>query len=368
MKKILISLLSLALIASFAGCNNSSQRENYTKKEIEEYKELKEEVKELKEALGVEDEVEDEEEEVETVDYTGANYLTMTGPANDSTFREAPVVFTANVSPNTTKIVVTAVGGTVVAGSGDIEIPGTLKYNDVYTLTGFELGDESFTYRASVEWNTLAYGSNDHTFKAFHNDGSISTANLTTYYIQSGAEMGKPVIYLYPEEVTDVFVNVEPTDGISISDPEIGDGWHATAHPDGTVVVDGEEYPYLFWEGYSADFETPGEGFVVADEDVENFFDEKLALQGMNAKESADFKEFWLPILSGSPYYFITFIPENVFDTYAPLTVIPEPDSIIRVFFDYKELDGFMYVPEQELEVQVRSGFSVIEWGGRLYR
>ncbi|MCK4828607.1 hypothetical protein KA005_73430 [bacterium] len=56
------------------------------------------------------------------------------------------------------------------------------------------------------------------------------------------------------------------------------------------------------------------------------------------------------------------------FDSYAPLTVSPEPDSVIRVFFDYKGLDEKIRVVEQKLEIPVPEGFAVVEWGGRIYR
>jgi hypothetical protein len=362
MKKLSIALMSTVLLFVVSGCNSADQSK-LTPDELEELRELRETVEELKE------EVEEEEAPVEVVvDYTGSNFITMTSPVNRATFTETPIIFTGVTSPNTTKIVVSARGGTIEPGSDGMQVPTHLKYEDVYPLQDFNYGDDEFTYRANIGWNNLAVGSNEYRFEAFFDDGTSQKTDMTIFYAIAGAEMGKPVIYLYPEETMDVFVNVEPNNGISISDPEIGDGWHVTAQPDGTLFVDGNEYPYLFWEGYATDFETPEEGFVVAEANVESFFDATLAYQGMNENEIADFKEFWVPVLTGSPYYFITYIPEATFDTYAPLEVSPAPDSVIRVFFDYKELAEYETVPFQELEQQTRSGFSLIEWGGRLYR
>jgi len=93
-----------------------------------------------------------------------------------------------------------------------------------------------------------------------------------------------------------------------------------------------------------------------------------LKVLGMNEVEIADFKEFWIPRLSDAPYYFITFVPQEQFDSYAPLTVEPKPDSIIRIFFDYKPLENPLRVAEQKLTTPTRDGFTVVEWGGRLYR
>ncbi len=299
--------------------------------------------------------------------YTGANYITINKPENEATIAEEPVIFTGVVSPNTKKI-------TVTAKIGDPDCPTTpgicSPYNeDVYTLKDFKLGNDSFIYRAKKDWNNLQHGTNEYVFKATFDDGSVKTTTRKIYFTSGGAEMGKPVIYLYPEETSEVYVNVRPTNGISISEPEIGDGWNVIATPESRIynLRDGKVYPYLFWEGFASNFVTPREGFVIASADVAKFFDRKLAILGLNEKEIADFKEFWVPRLSERSYYFISFISQSDFDSYAPLTVSPRPDSTIRVFFDYKGLDRKISVREQKLTTPERKGFTVVEWGGRLY-
>ncbi|MBU0981259.1 hypothetical protein KKC94_01055 [Patescibacteria group bacterium] len=367
MKKLITLLIAILVISTFTSCtapffqkeepNNLNLPDDEETTEDQTVQELQQQIDDLKAEL--EEQKSDTTTTTTTTTTTSTpNYISVSSPANNSTFHETPIVFNGAVSPNTTKIVVTASGPGLLGNS----------YQDVYTLTAFKKGDETFTYRASIDYKNLAYGSNDYKFTAYYDDGTTGSTNLTIYFVEAGAEMGKPVIYLYPEETTDVFVNVEPTAGISISDPEIGKGWNVTAHPDGRLFVDGKEYPYLFWEGFAANFQTPKEGFVVSKEKVAGFFDEKLAFIGLNTKEIADFKEYWVPRLNDSPYYFITFIPEEVFNSYAPLTVKPAPDTVIRVFFDYKGLDSLKKVPEQTLKSHSRDGFTVVEWGGRLYR
>ncbi len=321
--------------------------------------EEEEEPEEEEEEEEAEEEEELEEEEAEP--YVGANYITINSPDPDSDFHEEPVIFEGIVSPNTKKIVVTATIPNYVGG-----MPGV----DVYTLQEFKLGDKIFTYRASVEWDNLEYGTNEYEIKAYYDDGTTESAYITVFFSPATAEMGKPVIYLYPEKTMEVFVDVEPEGGISISEPELGDGWDVVATPESKIYNFGDRgvYPYLFWEGYAYDFVTPEEGFVVEGSEVSKFFDEKLAVLGMNDVEIADFKEFWVPLLSEDPYYFITFISQEDFDKYAPLTVEPAPDSVIRVFFDYKGLDEKPNVIEQKLVTPEREGFTVVEWGGRLYR
>ncbi|MBI5037216.1 MAG: hypothetical protein HZC01_00695 [Candidatus Kerfeldbacteria bacterium] len=181
-------------------------------------------------------------------------------------------------------------------------------------------------------------------------------------------ECGKPVIYLYPQSTMEVNVQVDPNGGFSITDPlyPVG-GWNVIAHPDGTLdYADGLTYPYLFWEGKGINYVTPEKGFVVARADVGSFLEEKLALLGLNEKESADFIKFWVPRMQQQPYYFVTFVDQAVFDTLAPLTVSPRPDSVIRVFMDYQGLDKPITVEPLEIRTPARDGFTVVEWGGAL--
>jgi hypothetical protein len=333
--------------------------------EDEEEEEDEDEITDLEEKI--EEAAEEEEEEAVVEAYDGPNYITLNSPSDEERMTEEPISFTGSVSPNTTKVVATAEYGTKDCGEGMC-----LPYNeDVYRLQKFNYGDESYTYRAKEEYNNLSpHGSNDFTFTAYFDDGSTKSVSVTIFYAPGGAEMGKPVIYLYPEKTQKVSVNVEPNDGISISDPELGDGWEVIATPDSKIYNfgDGKVYPYLFWEGWASDFETPEEGFVVEEREVASFFDQKLRTLGLNKKETADFKEFWVPYLSGDDYYFITFIDQAAFDKYAPLTVTPEPDSVIRVFFDYKVLEEPIKVVEQQFETPERNGFTLVEWGGRLHR
>ena len=322
------------------------------------------EVVDEKEGEEVKEEV--EEEEPKTEKYTGQNFISLSSPKSEETISQVPIVFTGTVSPNTTKIVVNGTGGTKTEACDGICFP---YYNDTYTLKDFKFGDKSFVYRADEKWHNLTMGANDYTFTAYFDNDTSSSVKVKIFYTPGGAEMGKPVIYLYPEKTSGVTVNVEPTGGISVSEPAIGKGWKVIATPESVIynISNKKLYPYLFWEGFATNFKTPEEGFVIAVSDVEKFFDSKLAILGLNEKEIADFKEFWIPRLSEKPYYFITFVPKKTFDQYAPLTVTPTPDSVIRVFFDYKGLDKAINVKEQKLETPKRNGFTVVEWGGRLY-
>lgn len=227
----------------------------------------------------------------------------------------------------------------------------------------------TFSHIATKENESLFIGSNIFNIVALYSDDKEVSKQITVYIHESMGEKAKPVIYLYPEEEMKVSVKVEPETGFTITDPEYFDGWDVIAKPDGTLINirDGEEYPYLFWE--SDDYSSPNfsTGFVVETAELTPFFREKLEVLGLNEKETLDFLEFWIPVLNEGKYYFIYFYSKERQDDEAPLLVEPEPDSVIRVFFDAKPLDAPIEVEEQELIRAEREGFSVIEWGGMRY-
>lgn len=180
------------------------------------------------------------------------------------------------------------------------------------------------------------------------------------------AECGKPVVYLYPEKTTNVSVKLSPQGGFSVTEPAYDGGWNVRATPKSelTNLKDGKTYPYLFWEGRGGLYETPKRGFVVAQNDVHSFLIEKLSALGLNEQERADFIEFWEPRMTGSPWYFVTFMGNQVMDALAPLDVTPKPDTVIRVLMDFLPLEKPIPVEGFVMRPPKREGFTVVEWGG----
>lgn len=181
------------------------------------------------------------------------------------------------------------------------------------------------------------------------------------------AECGKPVIYLYPEQTTSVHVELAPQGGFSKTEPIYKDGWNVLATPEGVLTDrEGRTYPYLFWEGSGGIYETPEKGFIVSRPDVESFLNEKLSLLGLNVSEKKDFLEFWLPRMKDSPYYFITFLGNREMERIAPLRIVPEPDTVIRVLMDFQPLEQPISALPYPIRTPERKGFAVVEWGGVL--
>ncbi|MDD2807593.1 MAG: hypothetical protein PHW95_03685 [Patescibacteria group bacterium] len=183
-------------------------------------------------------------------------------------------------------------------------------------------------------------------------------------------ECGKPVIYLYPQQVQDVSVKVKPAGGLTITEPLYRNGWFVKASPDGSIYnyADGKIYPYLFWEGYALNYDRPQEGFVVKQENVKDFLVDSLSKLGLVKNEYDEFIDFWLPKMQAKNYYLISFVPQTEFDKLAPLEVTPKPDTVIRIFMDYQGLDDYANVAAQKLTAPSRNGFTVVEWGGALHR
>lgn len=177
----------------------------------------------------------------------------------------------------------------------------------------------------------------------------------------------KPVIYLYPEETTDVQVELDYNGEFICTYPAYNDGWSVTAEPDGTLInkEDREEYSYLFWEGVDDIQYDMSKGFVVRGENTLEFLREKLKYLGLMPKEYNEFIVYWLPKMQNNPYNLITFQNE-VYSNNAKLKITPEPDSVLRVFMTYKPLDEAIFIEEQNLKSFNRRGFAVIEWGGTI--
>ena len=181
----------------------------------------------------------------------------------------------------------------------------------------------------------------------------------------------KPVIYLYPEEETDVHVELELTEAdLSTTYPKYNNGWDVTAYPDGTLVnkADGSHHKYLFWDAVNCrtrfDF---SKGFCVTGIDTESFLKEKLTYMGLNEQEMNEFIVYWLPLMEHNAYNLISFQSDAYTDT-AKLNITPTPDSMLRIFMTYVPLEDAVDIEPQELSTFERNGFTVVEWGGSKIR
>ena len=176
--------------------------------------------------------------------------------------------------------------------------------------------------------------------------------------------LGKPVIYLYPEEATEVSVKLDVAGEMLCTYPAYVDGWQVTAHPDGTLIDrEGKIYSCLFWEAEStADFDMT-RGFCIKGSDTAAFLEESLTTLGLNARERNEFIIYWLPQMENNPYNLICF-QQKTYTDQAKLEITPQPDSLLRVFMAWQPLKQAVDVEPQVLVPFAREGFTVVEWGG----
>lgn len=174
----------------------------------------------------------------------------------------------------------------------------------------------------------------------------------------------KPVIYLYPENETEVSVELDYKGKLTCTYPGYENGWKVTASPDGTLVDEnGQSYNYLYWEGITNAEYDFSQGFCVAGEETAEFLETALEAQGLTRKEANEFIVYWLPLMQDNACNLISF-QTDAYTEHAELTVTPEPDTVIRVFMAWKPLEKAVEIEPQEFTAVERNGFTVVEWGG----
>lgn len=183
------------------------------------------------------------------------------------------------------------------------------------------------------------------------------------------AECGKPVIYLYPEKTTNVSVKLPSFIDVTKSEPAYpSKGWNVTAQPNGDLTMaDGSSYGSLYWEGTGVGYEAPKTGFIVKDGETASFFAMTLKKYGLNEKESREFRDFWVPKMTGAPFYRVSFLT-NDWSKAAPLLVSPKPATSIRIFMDWQKLNAPISIEAPKIVTPKRDGFTLVEWGGLLWK
>ena len=94
-------------------------------------------------------------------------------------------------------------------------------------------------------------------------------------------------------------------------------------------------------------------------------FDTNTGADFTIAEEANEFIVYWLPLMEKNAYNLISF-QSNIYTDNAKLEIYPEPDTLIRVFMAWKSLDEPVQIEPQRLDSPVRTGFTVVEWGGGL--
>ena len=176
----------------------------------------------------------------------------------------------------------------------------------------------------------------------------------------------KPIIYIYPEEETEVEVKVKNPEKLTCTYPKYEESWKVLAKPNGDLVdlKTNRKLYALYWEGINTTKTNLKEGFIVKGENVIEFLEEKLEILGLNEREAEEFIVYWLPILEKNKYNYIRFETLDEINENMGLEIIPKPETLIRINMEFKGLSRPLDIKEQQLVKVERKGYTVVEWGG----
>ncbi len=198
----------------------------------------------------------------------------------------------------------------------------------------------------------------------------------------------KPVIYLYDKHKRE--------NQVSITLPKYGsftklipdfrnhnqdktNTWEFATDENSTIVVDGKQYPYLYYSTLRANYKNNRLSRTVAYDDIEFFLNDKLDKMNFTAKEKADFLEYWLPEFKPWYVYGISFKFNEEFSPYAKLTFKHTPTKSFRMFMEAhqypisKRINFDRSHPDKWDKLLLKSfdrgsDFDMLEWGGNLVK
>lgn len=293
----------------------------------------------------------------------------------------------------------------------DLELVGKVRNQSVYKLSDpnhalYKLAYEnktSFADQMPEFWDQVNEGVSKPSYEEyvainpllFVKDYWDRWIGLGEYDLNLPGGCGKPVIYLYPPQPTSVEVRFINPVQLTTDVPKYNNSWLVKAFPNGNLqdlqpkftqceeintnqkgleyaktACENNSYPYLFWAGNVTTQNYPiiDEGWIVKRGEVAGFLNSKLTKMGLNTSEKRDFMDYWVDEITknDAPYYKISFLQTQDLNSLFPMVVTPQPDTIFRIFVDHQPLDSKPSVlPQpQELNILVRKGFTLVEWGG----
>lgn len=186
-----------------------------------------------------------------------------------------------------------------------------------------------------------------------------------SYYYANHTTFDKPAIYLYPEEDSQIRVELNINGKLIKDIPKYNNGWNIFVTKEGLID---NQYDYLFYENTLNTLELPEKGWIIAKKDLYNWFEINLPKFGLNEKEKIQFKEYWLYELVNSEYYEIKLLNSDFLNENMDLIITPKPDTEIRLMFYFKGIDEPHNIEEPVIKTPTRNGFTVVEWGGTLIK
>ncbi|MNY10150.1 hypothetical protein D3C86_1431080 [compost metagenome] len=194
---------------------------------------------------------------------------------------------------------------------------------------------------------------------------SEAFVSFSSYY--QGIEVDKPVIYLQSPVELDFALRVDPASAFRFTYPPYKDAWKGTLYPSGEIRIEGEKYPYLFWDSKQEfKLEKHSNGYRVEKKELIPFLEKQLSDAGLTAAEKTDFITYWGPRMSAYDAVFIQFYLQTDCDQFAQISCTPKPEAINRLYMGFSEWNETFipYLLPAALPVFERKGFNLLEWGG----
>ena len=178
----------------------------------------------------------------------------------------------------------------------------------------------------------------------------------------------KPVIYLYPENETEINVMFAKPELLTTTYPKFNSSWKVNVKPNGDMYDENGRYYYaLYYEAKGSKLNHFEEGFYVEKDDAIDFLEEKLSILGLNERESNEFIMYWLPVLEQNEKSLVYFETTESLQKKNNLIINPKPDSLLRINIHIKKVNKKVSIKEQELPRFERKGFVAVERGGIKY-
>ncbi|MNY29819.1 hypothetical protein D3C86_1638850 [compost metagenome] len=184
----------------------------------------------------------------------------------------------------------------------------------------------------------------------------------------------KPVIYLYSEPKREFSLKLTTAAAIQFTYPVYENEWKGTSAPDGTIRINGSDYPYLFW-----DAQLPTENLKLNWHHAEQFRGEqtiqylsaRLDYLGFNPKEKSDFITYWGPRMQQIKYIQILWIQNEKINDIASLDISPDYTQN-RIYIVFKEtnepVEETLELKPMSLKPINRSKNCLLEWGGMEFK